>query len=70
MAHSGGKVRPSGKSHVWDKAYLDPVSSWDRLPPIPSEAMISIKALKLTGAAILVSRGIQPLQTWSISNHR
>ena len=31
--------------------------SWDGLPLVPSEAMISIKRQMLTGAAILVFRG-------------
>jgi hypothetical protein len=41
---------------------LEPVYPWDRPRPIPSETMISIKALHLTGAAILVSRDIKFLQ--------
>ena len=40
---------------------FEPVYTWDRPRPIPSETMISIKRLKLTGAAILVSRGVKVL---------
>src|SRR5262249_21439307 len=35
---------------------FEPVYPWDRPRPIPSETMISIQRLKLTGAAILVFR--------------
>jgi len=41
---------------------FEPVYHWDRPRPIPIETMISIKRLKLTGAAILVFRASTFLQ--------
>jgi hypothetical protein len=40
----------------------EPLYPWDWLPAHPNEAMMIIKRLKLTGAAILVSRGMKVLQ--------
>src|SRR5207245_1893731 len=42
---------PCLKSHVGPRHGLEPVLRWDRRWPIPWEAMLSIKRLKLTGAA-------------------
>lgn len=59
----GSKAQPCattlGQScHIW----IEPVNPWDWPRPIPGQTMISIQLMKLTGAAILVSRGMKVLQ--------
>jgi hypothetical protein len=41
---------------------VEPFYPWDGFPAHPKEAMMIIKRMKLTGAAILVSRGMKVLQ--------
>ena len=44
------------------RSLAEPVYPWDRFPAHPKGAMMIINRMKLTGAAILVSRGMKVLQ--------